>query len=147
MNPELLIDLQARDDLFVAWDYGDHIRLVGTGWAQAGYPMKDGGGYVPLSGGAGQRFKKALSKDEVPNFCDIEGEMKFHIEDVAVCPEGERNPYRYQGPWKIGAKREEALRLFAAGTPPPGLVLWLAPSCGGARKIDPSEVDWRGLKR
>ena len=77
--------------------------------------------------------------------CEM-SEGKASIGDVHVCPAGTGNPYLYRGEFSIGNRRAEALRGFREGRPLPGLVLWHAPCCGGARVIGPDLVDWAGLR-
>lgn len=80
----------------------------------------------------------------------------IHIGEVAVTHGACDNPYTYQGPYKFGKERARALRLFrlsfegvwhreisAAWIQAHELQLWFAPAAGGgARKIQPSDVNW-----
>jgi len=59
------------------------------------------------------------------------------IGDIAVVPEGTKNPYKSEQ--IIGKLREELLRKFLTGEETAGYEFWDAPICGGAKKLRDKE--------
>lgn len=62
--------------------------------------------------------------------------------DIAVVPEGTKNPYTAES--LVGKSRSELLGRFFTGGDTSGFEFWIAPACGGAKKIstaDEANVD------
>jgi hypothetical protein len=56
-----------------------------------------------------------------------------NLGDVVVVPTGTENPYKAES--LCGPKRSELLGKFFAGEETPGWEFWIAPVCGGAKKV------------
>jgi hypothetical protein len=67
--------------------------------------------------------------------------ISVHIGDVLVHRGEPRNGNPYLGQSLIGEERVAALRIFKAGGNE-AYTFWYAPACGGAFRIEASEVDW-----
>ena len=69
--------------------------------------------------------------------------MKTSIGDVLLYASGQ-NPYLYQGEYRSGPARAEALRQFRdSGALPAGIAAW---SASEHRDIQRQEIDWSGMR-
>lgn len=77
----------------------------------------------------------------MPELCPPD--KRTAIGDVIVTLKGAENPYRSG---LTGVPRVLALRALYEGPEPSAFDFWIAPACGGARKVQNlSEIDWRTM--
>ena len=67
---------------------------------------------------------------------------KIQIGDVGVVCENPPAGNPYRGERLTGSQRKLALAAFKLFGAAVGFELWFMPAAGGARKIQPDEVDW-----